>query len=398
MKKTVFFVLMVLIGCSLFSSCGVVETTYPLIDYVIVQKSTQDLYARNDAFAVGDTMCLDTALVAKFTNKKNISTKYQYLISKPKVEWQRHNLAWIVSKDGRHTRWVLFYILICTSAVGLWAPLFYVKFMEKNEARRIARLEDKAEKALAKGNYGDADEVYAKLENAHSASSHFGDLTHWTNRIIPYSLLALTIVEGLYMFLFNFNMPMLSPARVGFGNAFFNIALLAFVLFSQGLGMYLYADLASTKNDSVSRWWMLPLKWFVGLSILVAIFKNIFVLPLDLVALVLGAICMISVLRNNKTKPRLDVALYAVTLLLMSYIYLYMLSYTLFIILAIIIIFGALFLFFKNGVGGSVKLSIDESNIRSRMQRNPTLTHEEASRQYYAEKRAELKDKMQKSE
>lgn len=398
MKKTIFFAFLALLGCSLFTSCGVVDSTYPLIDYVIVQKSTQDLYARNDAFAVGDTMCLDTALVASFAKKKNISVKYQYLISKPKVEWQRHNLAWIASKDGRHMRWVLFYILIGISALGLWVPLIYVKFMEKNDDRRIARLEKKADKALSKGNYGEADEVYAKLENTRSVSSHFGDLDHWTNRIIPYSLLALTIVEGLYMFLFNFNMPMLSPARVGFGNAFFNIALMAFVIFSQGLGMYLYADLASVKNSSESRWWMLPIKWFVALSILVAIFKNLFVLPLDLVAIVLGLICFFTVLRNNKAKPRLDVAIYAATLLLMSYIYLYMLSYTLLIILTIIIIFGVLFIFFKNGVGGSVEFGNDQANIRDRMQRNPSLTYDEASRQYYTEKRAELKEKMQKSQ
>lgn len=89
MKKNAFIVLSVIIMCSMFSSCGVVEQTYPLIDYVTVEKSSQDLYARNDAFAVGDTMCMDTTLVASFAKRKNISSKYQYIISKPKVEWQR---------------------------------------------------------------------------------------------------------------------------------------------------------------------------------------------------------------------------------------------------------------------------------------------------------------------
>ena len=89
MKKNAFIVLSVIIMCSMFSSCGVVEKTYPLIDYVTVEKSSQDLYARNDAFAAGDTMCLDTTLVASFAKRKNISAKYQYIISKPNVEWQR---------------------------------------------------------------------------------------------------------------------------------------------------------------------------------------------------------------------------------------------------------------------------------------------------------------------
>ena len=397
MKKNVFFMLAALIGCSMFSSCGVIESTYPLIDYVIVDKSSQDIYARNDAYAAGDTMCLDTTLVATFAQKKNISSKYQYLISKPKVEWQRKNLAWITSKDGKHMRWVLFYTLLGISALGLWAPLLYVKFTERMEEKRTNRLEKKAEKALSNEKYRDADELYAKLENSQTASSHFGELGHWTNRIIPYSLLALTIVEGLYMFLFNFNMPMLSPARVGLWNAFFNIALLAFTLFSQSLGMYLYADLASTLNNAELRWWQLPIKWFIAIAILVAIFKNVFVMPLDIIAVVLGAICMIHVIRNNKAKPTVDVTIFAVTLLLMSYIYMYMLSYTLLIILTIILIFGVLFLFFKNGVGGSVEFSNDQANIRERMQRNPSLTREEASRQYYAEKRAEIKKEMEKS-
>ena len=53
MKKNAFLVLSVIIVCSMFSSCGVVEKTYPLIDYVTVEKSSQDLYARNDAFCYG---------------------------------------------------------------------------------------------------------------------------------------------------------------------------------------------------------------------------------------------------------------------------------------------------------------------------------------------------------
>ncbi len=398
MKKNAFIVLSVIIMCSMFSSCGVVEKTYPLIDYVTVEKSSQDLYARNDAFAAGDTMCLDTTLVASFAKRKNISSKYQYIISKPKVEWQRKNLGWIASKDGRHTRWTLFYTLLGISVLGLWMPLFYVKFVEKMEEKRINWLEKKAEKAISKMKYEVADNLYAKLENIKTYSSHFGELKHWTNRIIPYSLLALTIVEGLYLFIFNFNMPMLSPVRVGLWNAFINIVLLTVVLFSQSLGMYLYADLLSTLNHSDLRWWQLPIKWFIAIAILVAIFKNTFVMPLDIIAVLLGAICMIHVLLKNKAKPTIDVIVFAVTLLLMSYIYMYMLSYTLLVILTIVFVFAALFLLFKNGVGASVEFSNDQSNIRERMQRNPTLSYDEASRQYYAEKRAEIKKKMEKAD
>lgn len=398
MKKNTFLVLSVVIMCSMFSSCGVVEKTYPLIDYVTVEKSSQDLYARNDAFAAGDTMCLDTTLVASFAKRKNISSKYQYIISKPKVEWQRKNFGWIASKDGRRMRWTLFYTMLGISVLGLWMPLLYAKFMEKMEERRINRLEKKANKAISKEKYVEADNLYAKLENTKTYSSHFGELKHWTNRIIPYSLLALTIVEGLYLFIFNFNMPMLSPARVGLWNAFINIVLLTVVIFSQSLGMYLYADLASTLNHSDLRWWQLPIKWFIAIAILVAIFKNTFVMPLDIIAVLLGAICMIHVLLNNKVKPMIDVAVFAVTLLLMSYIYMYMLSYTLLVILTIVFIFAALFLLFKNGVGASVEFSNDQSNIRERMQRNPTLSYDEASRQYYAEKRAEIKKKMEKAD
>lgn len=398
MKKNAFIVLSVIIMCSMFSSCGVVEQTYPLIDYVTVEKSSQDLYARNDAFAVGDTMCMDTTLVASFAKRKNISSKYQYIISKPKVEWQRKNLGWIMSKDGRHTRWTLFYTMLGISVLGLWMPLLYAKFVEKMEERRINRLEKKANKAISKEKYVEADNLYAKLENTKTYSSHFGELKHWTNRIVPYSLLALAIIEGLYLFIFNFNMPMLSPVRVGLWNAFINIVLLTVVLFSQSLGMYLYADLLSTLNHSDLRWWQLPIKWFIAIAILVAIFKNTFVMPLDIIAVLLGAICMIHVLLNNKVKPMIDVAVFAVTLLLMSYIYMYMLSYTLLVILTIVFIFAALFLLFKNGVGASVEFSNDQSNIRDRMQRNPTLSYDEASRQYYAEKRAEIKKKMEKAD
>lgn len=94
----------------------------------------------------------------------------------------------------------------------------------------------------------------------------------------------------------------------------------------------------------------------------------------------------------------IDVAVFAVTLLLMSYIYMYMLSYTLLVIMTIVFIFAALFLLFKNGVGASVEFSNDQSNIRDRMQRNPTLSYDEASRQYYAEKRAEIRKQMEKTD
>lgn len=394
MKKSIFVFLMTIIGCGMLTSCELVEKIYPLIDYVAVEKNTQDIYARNDAYVPGDTMSLDTALVAAFTTNKNISSKYQYTISKPKVEWQRKNLDWILSKDGRHMRWVFFYILVAIGILGLWGPLLYVKFKEKMEDKQINRLENKAEKAIMKGKYEQADAIYAKLEKIQGTSSRFSELSHWTNRIIPYSLLVLTLVEGLYLFFFNFNMPMLSPSRVGLWNALINIALLALVMISQALVMYLYSDLISTLNHSESRWWLLPIKWFIVIAVLVVIFKNTFVMPLEIIALILGAICMIYVMVKNKVQPSIDVNVYAVTLFLMSYIYMYLLSYTLLIILTIVVIIIGLIMGFK-AVGAGVEFSNDRSRIQERIQRNPTLSYDEASRQYYAEKRAEMKKAME---
>lgn len=394
MKKFFLVVLMSIVGCSLLSSCDMVERFYPLLDYEAIAKNSQDIYARNDAYAQGDTMCLDRLLVKTFEEKKNISSRYQYTLAKPKVEWQRRHLDWMMSKDGKHMRWVLFYLMVGISIVGLLLPLVYVKLREKMEDRQRGRLEKKAENAILKGDYDKADAVYDKLEKMQPVARKFSKLSHWSNRSIPYLLFALTLLEGLYLFLFNFNMPMLSPTRVGGWNALINITLLAFVMFLQMFAMWIYSDMLSWQNDSESRWWMLPIKWILAIAVLVVILKNTFVMPLEIVSLVIGAVCMVYVLKHNRIEPLVDVKVYGVTLFLMSYIFMYFLSYALLIILTIIMIIIGL-MFGLKMVNASVEFGNDQNHINEMMQKNPTMTYEQASHRYYEEKRAEIKKAME---
>lgn len=378
------------------SSCEMVEQKfYPFLDYVVVEKNTQDIYARNDAYAA-DTMCLDTSLVEAFRLKQNISAKWQYTLAKPKVEWQRCHLSWLESKSARSTRWFLFRLLFAVALLGFWLPTFWEKWYEKRHDKKRDKLTDKADMALLKGNLEEADRLYAKCEEMGSSAFKCAPIERWTSRIMPYTMLLLLLIEGAYLFMFNFNMSMVSPARIGFWSSLINLALLFTVLLAQVMLPYVYSSMLADANSSESSLWHLPLKWSVLLAIPTILLINTFVLPFDAAILILGIICCVYVLVRNKAVHLFEVKIYALCMLL-SYVFMYFVSYALLVVFTVGIIVIGCFFGLKM-VGRSVQYSYDNQNIRERMRRNPTMTYDEASRKYYEEKRAELREKMNRSE
>ena len=386
--------LVIMMTCLLFSSCDMVERSFnPLVDYVVVQKNTEDIYARNDAYAA-DTMCVDTALVASFRLKQNISSKWQYVLAKPKVEWQRNHSEWLSSKSARSMRWILFRLLFIVALIGFWIPQFADKIRERIHTRKLDKLVAKAEKAEEKGKLEEADRLYAQCEELGPTPFKKEAAEYFTSRLMPYTLLLMLLIEGLYIFMFNFNMPMLSPGRVGFASALINAVLLIASLLSQILIVMLYSNYLAHANNSTSSLWRLPLKWAMILAIPVVILLNTFVMPFDIIIMVLGIICCAYILIKNKQVKLIDAKIFALCMLF-TYIFMYMVAYTYLVILTVGAIVVGLFFGLK-AVGASVDMSVDSQKIKDYQRSHPGITHEEASRAYYAQKREELRKEMEK--
>ena len=376
------------ICCISLTSC---DRLYPLLDYVIVEKNTSDIYARNDSYAA-DTMCLDTALVASFKNKQNISARWQYNLAKPKVEWQRDHLEWIESKSGRSMRWVLFRVIFIIPIVGFWIPMLIDKLQERRHLRKRDKLSSKAAKAEQKGDLVKAEQLYAECEKMEELPQTPPVLS-WSSRLMPYTLLLMLITEGAYLFMFNFNMSMLSPMRVGLLNAFVNIFLLLSAILAHILIIMLYSDYLAHANSSSSSLWKLPLKWSLILAIPLIFLINTFAMPFDIIILLLGLICCVYILVKDKKVRNVDVRVFALAMLL-SYIFMYVVAYTLLVIFTIGLIVLGIMLGIK-AVSASVDISIDNEKINQHMRNHPGETRDQAEYAYYAEKRAEMRKKIE---
>lgn len=383
----------------MLTSCELVkDNVYPIIDYVTVTKNTSEIYARHDVYA-SDTMCLDTLLVRAFSERKNISSRYQYIMESPKVSWQKSHLQWIASKSGAKVRKYLLMTLIVL-ALGGFLVIFLISGLQKSIGeRRLSHKQKSAQKAMDSGNYEKAEKLYEECELM-DVKIHTGrSIDTLQYRVIPYVMLAMVLVEGIYLFMFNFNMPLISFIRVSPWNCIVNTLFLTLAMMAQLLMMWLYSEELDDNNGCNSvRWWRIPIKYLLGIALGVVVLKNTFVMPLDLISIAMGGYSCFFVLTKNKAVTNPEVKVYAVTLLLSSYIFMYFLSYVLLLIVAyVFIVIG--FVFCLKLVGTSSSYAVDRNNIQKRMFYSPGKTYEQVSHEYYAEKRQEAikKYKQQKN-
>lgn len=378
--------LAIIVLCGILSSCSFAEDTiYPLLDRVTTTKNSQDIYARNDAYSENDTLCKDTALVNTAIKRKNFSTKWQYTISKPKVEWQRNNSEWLNNNSGATKYW-LFITLVAISILGFWIPTSFYSIRTKQIRNKISSFENKGDKALENGDGEKADEYFGKCESLAKELERYASPSYWRNRIMPYVLGIMTLIEGIYLFLFNFDMPMLSPARYGFWIASLDMLLLALAVFTQFMLMHSYSEALAQANKSTSKIWFIPEKCILIFAIPLIILVNSYAAIIEAIMGIIGLLYLCFIFIKNKNAKSIESTIFSILILANCYIFLYFFSYVVLVILtAAIIVIGIIAS--TKVLTSSKGISTNNKKIHQKMQDNPQLSLSEACHTYYEEKK-----------
>ena len=345
------------------TSCTLVkEKVYPFVDEAAVRWDNERVnsYVLLSKDSTVTVPGLDGGVTIDATphglRRKNL--EFHSAIEKPKVNFQTKHEEWITSVDGHKCMYWLFYAMVAVCVIGFLLPFLLVVIRSKC---------DKA--------------------------------SPWFNNLLPIVVVLLTIMEAIYLFIFNYTIPPLSPTIYGFWRWVLNMLCMVVILLTQTFCSALYAEHLAMKNESNSKVWGGYVRWSWILALVGAFFYRYVGFFLQMIALVVGVITFLFTLVRNRKEKTAAARIHTVTMLAFPWVFVYFLSYSL--LLVFVVLLGCIgLLFILKGIGMGASFSSEQAAITERYNRHPEkyANRSDAEREYYAEKakKAERKAKAKK--
>lgn len=216
-------------------------------------------------------------------------------IEKPKAVFQTKHMGWINSIKGYKCSCWLFYAMAAVCFIGFLLPYLFVVIRRK-----------------------------------------WNKTSLWFNNLLPIVVVLLTIMEAVYLFLFNYTIPLLFNI-CDFCRCVFNMLCAVVILLTQTFSSALYAEHLAMKNGSDSKAWGGYVCWSWILAIVGAFFDRYIGAFLQTITLYIGIVTFFFTLINNRQEKTVMACIYTVTMLIFPWVFGRFLSCSLMLVLAVLL-------------------------------------------------------------